>query len=134
MINIKKVLLTLFIILIPCVAIASSVYLFMKSKEGVKGVSTTTVQGCNPYINNVMPNIAYVGEEYYFIPSIVGCDRDDVELTVEGVEWIGVKEGIYIYGIPSISDLGTSKIEITVYGRSNIYTLVEYIIVKENEK
>ena len=133
MINTKKVLLIVFLISIPSVAIISSVYLFMKSKQEVKGVSIEK-EGCNPYITNVIPNIAYVGEEYYFVPNIVGCDITEVELSINDVSWLYIKEGKYIYGIPSMEDVGTQKLEIVVYGRSSVYTLEDYIIVKSSEK
>lgn len=133
MMDIKKILLIVFIVLIPCIAISSSVYLYLKSKEEVKGVSTV-VEGCKPYITNVIPNVAYVAEEYYFIPNIVGCKIEEVELSVSGIDWAYVKEGKYIYGVPTVEDIGTHKMEIVVYGRSGVYTLDDYIIVKANEK
>jgi len=133
MINTKKVLLVILLVLIPSTAIVSSVYLFLKGKEEVKGVSTVK-QECNPYITNVIPNVAYVGEEYYFIPNIVGCEKEDVNMYVYGVRWVDIVDGTYIYGVPKDFDIGVHRLEIVVEGEGNSYSLVDYIIVKENEE
>jgi len=47
---------------------------------------------------------------------------------------IKVIDDIGIAGVPSITDVGTYKVEITAYGSSNSYTLTDYIIVKEYEE
>ncbi len=133
MINTKRVLLILCFILIPSAAIVSSIYLIKKNNEEVKGVNIQET-GCKPYISNVIPNIAYVGKEYYFVPNIVGCNIEEVEIAISGVAWIELMDRRYLYGIPTISDIGDHKLEITIYGRSNVYNLVDYIIVKEDEK
>lgn len=133
MINTKKTILILLLILIPSISIATTIYLSKKGDEEVKGVMKE-VEGCKPYITNVLPNIAFVGEEYLFIPNIVGCKMDEVEISINSVEWLYVRDRSYIYGIPSIKDIGTHKLEITVYGRAGTYTLSDYIIVKENEE
>jgi hypothetical protein len=133
MINTKKVLLTILLVLIPFTAIVSSVYLSLKSKEEVKGVSTVT-QECKPYITNVIPNVAYVGEEYYFVPNIVGCEKEDFNIYVYGVRWVNLVDEAYIYGIPKDFDIGVHRLEVVVQGDENSYSLVDYIIVKENEE
>ena len=133
MINTKKVLLIIFCILIPTAAISSGIYLASKKEEEVKGVSVQE-SGCVPYIINEIPRVAYIGEEYSFYPMVAGCSLDNVIIAVDGAPWLKVIDNIGIAGIPSITDVGTYKVEITAYGSSNSYTLTDYIIVKEYEE
>lgn len=133
MINTKKVLLFITIIFIVSTAIVSSVYFGLRSKEKVKGVSIR-VTSCTPYIVNVMPNVAYVGREYYFIPRIIDCGSDSYNLTVNGAPWLRVNRDGYVYGVPSISDLGDYKVELNVETELGSANLVEYVIVKEYEE
>ena len=130
MINTKKVLLIIFCILIPTAAIASCIHLASKKEEEVKGVSVQE-SGCVPYIINEIPRVAYVWEEYSFYPMIAGCSSDNVIIMVDGAPWLKVTDDMGIAGVPSITDVGTYKVEITAYGSSNSYTLTDYIIVKE---
>lgn len=127
--NAKKVLFTILLILIPSVAITTSVYLILKGKEEVKGVNVVE-QGCTPYITNMIPNVAYVGMEYIFYPKIVGCNIEDVEIEITGAEWLNVDTTKNIYGIPRQEDIGTQKVEIIVTSPSGSSSLVEYIIIK----
>lgn len=129
MINAKKVLFTIFLILIPSIAITSSVYLILKGKEEVKGVSVVE-DGCTPYITNMIPNVAYLGMEYIFYPKIVGCNIEEVEIVITGAEWLNVDSAKNIYGIPRQGDVGTQKVEITVMSQWGSSSLVEYIIIK----
>ncbi len=131
--NAKKVLFTILLILIPSIAITTSVYLILKGTEEVKGVSIEP-ERCTPYITNMIPNIAYVDEEYSFFPKVIGCSIEEVEIGIDGVEWLSVTEDKYIYGIPEVSDIGTHKIEISVQSETGNSTLTDYIIVKENEE
>lgn len=133
MINTKKVLLIIFCTLIPLAAISSSVYLVSKRNEEVLGINEQKDE-CIPYIINEMPRVAYVGQEYYFFPIITGCSLDNVTIMVNGVQWLGITEDIGVAGTPSINDIGTSEVEIIVYGVGNSYSLTDYIIVKEYEK
>lgn len=132
MINTKKVLLTICVILIPSIAITSSVYLILKGREEVKGVSVS-VQRCVPEITNMIPNVAYVGQEYYFIPNIVNCGENEIDLSIEGVDWLRLTGDNYVYGIPLVSDVGVHKLRVVVRGNDGESELVDYIIVKENE-
>ena len=133
MINTKKVLLIIFCILIPLAAISSCVYLVSNRNEDVLGISEQK-DWCVPYIINEMPRVAYVGQEYYFFPIITGCSLDNVTIEVNGIEWLRVTEDMGISGTPSIKDIGTYEVEITVYGVGNSYSLTDYIIVKEYEE
>lgn len=127
--NAKKVLFTILLILIPSVAITTSVYLILKGKEEVKGVSVVE-NGCTPYITNMIPNVAYAGMEYIFYPKIVGCNIKDVEIDIAGPEWLNVDTTKNIYGIPRQEDIGTQKVEITVTSPWGSSSMVEYLIIK----
>ncbi len=133
MINTKKVLLFITIFFIVSTAIVSSFYFGLRNKKEVKGV-TTRMSTCTPYIVNIMPNVAYVGREYYFIPKIIDCGEGSYNITVNGAPWlIVVKEG-YVYGVPSISDVGNYRVELNVETALGSANLVEYVIVKEYEE
>lgn len=131
MINTKRVLLIIFIILIPLLSISSSVYLLLKKNQEVKGVSIVNQEtGCTPYITNMLPNVAYINREYIFYPRIVGCSIKEADIQVEGVEWLMVTNEKYVYGIPTVTDVGTYKIKIVVEGTGGSSELIDYIIVK----
>lgn len=132
MINTKKVLLFITIFFIVSTAIVSSVYFGLRSKEEVKGVSTR-MSSCTPYIVNVMPNVAYVEREYYFIPQIIDCGGS-YNLTVNGASWLTVHTDGYIYGVPSLSDVGDYRVELNVETDLGSANLVEYVIVKDYEE
>ncbi len=129
MINTKKILLIIFIVLIPSIAIYSTISLLSKVEEEVKGAKDS-VSICTPYITNMIPNVAYVNTEYFFSPRVVGCDMQLVDIKVSGVEWLTVTEGKYLYGIPSITDIGTHRIEISAISPTGSSKLIDYIIVK----
>lgn len=129
MINTKKVLLILFSVLIPLVAIVSTAYLKNMESEDVKGVSSRESE-CTPYIINMIPNIAEVDQEYYFKPRIVGCSVDDVQLKLEGVDWLAVGDGKEIFGTPTVLNQGISRVVITVSSSTNSSMYVEYIVVE----
>lgn len=129
MINTKKILRIISIVLIPSLAISSAVYLSLKKQAEVKGISDS-VSVCTPYITNMIPNVANVNVEYFFTPRIVGCNMEVVDIEVSGVEWLTVTEGKYLYGIPKITDIGTHRIEISVVSPTGSSKLIDYIIVK----
>ena len=129
MINTKKVLLITFAILIPVITIVSSVYLLNKKEEDVKGVSEKQ-EICTPYVTNMIPNVAKVGEVYYFSPRIVGCEQDEVEITMSGTEWLSVGEGRYIYGTPTKADIGIHRVILTVSSTGSSSEYIEYIVVE----
>lgn len=129
MINTKKVLLITLAILIPVIAIISSVYLARKGNEEVKGV-TEKIEYCTPYITNMMPNTASVGESYYFSPKVVGCDIKDITFTLDGADWLSVGEGRYISGIPNNFDIGIHRVVLTVSSIGNSSRYIEYIVVE----
>jgi len=131
MINTRKFLLIVSIILISAVTIGYSIFFGTRNKEEVKGIRTTS---CTPYIVNVIPNIAYVNQEYFFIPEIIDCGDGEVSMEINGANWLKVVNNEYIYGIPSSSDVGTDRIELIVETALGSTNLVEYVIVKEYEK
>lgn len=131
----KKVIGFFMLLLIPSITILSSLYLLLKG-EDVKGVSIyKKTQVHAPYITNLMPKIATVGEEYIFVPKIVAEERGSVRVNiVEGPSWLIVDSEYIVRGYPRREDVGTYLILIEVeddYGRS---TIKEYIIVLENEE
>jgi hypothetical protein len=130
MINTKKFLLVLTIIAVIVLATVTSLNTILGEKEDVRGISTSS---CKPYIVNVMPNIAYVGDEYYFIPSVIDCGDINYDIEVEGATWLRVVDEEYVYGIPNIGDIGTYKLELTVSNSLGSANLIEYVIVKEYE-
>ncbi len=133
MVNTKKVLLNIFLVLIPLVAILSSIYLYTRSKKEVLGVGVKK-ESCIPYVSNVIPRVAYVGEIYYFVPRVVGCENDIIKIEVEGTEWLVVLDGYLITGSPLQSDIGTEKVTIIVKSSTGEYKVEDYIIVKEYEE
>jgi len=133
MVNTKKVLLNIFLVLIPLIAIISSILLYTKSKKEILGV-TTRIESCTPYVSNILPRVAYVGQDYDFIPRIVGCENEELMIEVNGVNWLTVKEGYLITGVPMPYDVGTFKITITIKSATNEYIMEDYIIVKEYEE
>ncbi len=133
MINTKRLLLAIFLVLIPLATVVSSVYLISKEKEEVKGVNIEA-EKCIPYIMNTPPRVAYVGQAYYFFPRIAGCEEKKIKIEIKGVEWLEVTEDMNILGVPNNSDIGTYKIEIYTNSGSSTSKLEDYIIVKEYEK
>ena len=100
-----------------------------KSEEEVLGTSTSVVEGCTPYVTTVIPNEVSVGEEYYFLPKIVGCSSE-VDISIQGVEWLRVINGRHISGIPTRLDVGIHRLEIKVSSGVNSSTYIDYIVVK----
>lgn len=133
MVNTKKVLLIIFLVLIPTVAIISSVYLYTQSKKEVLGVEERKGE-CSFYVSNLIPRVAYVGKEYYYVPRIVGCENEEFQVTVDGVEWLSVTQGYIIAGVPLATDIGTHKIIVTVKSSTGEFLIEDYIIVKEYEE
>jgi len=133
MVNTKKVLLIIFLVLIPLVAIISSIHLYTESKKDVMGV-TVQKESCIPYVSNLLPRVAYVGQDYDFIPRVVGCENEEIYIEVNGVSWLRVKDGYLITGVPLPPDMGTHKVIITVKSSTKEYIMEDYIIVKEYEE
>jgi len=133
-INTKKVLGYSLLFLIPLLTIISSLYVFFNNR-GVKGVNTErNVVNQYPYISNLLPKIAYVGEEYVFAPRIVANDIGDVILSkVEGPDWLEFDSENFLRGVPSIDDFGTYKVTLRVQDDFGSSSITEYILVEENE-
>ena len=129
-INTKKVLLNILIILIPSITITSSVYLVLKGKEDVKGVSVVQERS-TPHITNMISNVAYVGKEYIFVPRIVGGNTENLSVSIqEGPSWMAVDENGFVVGIPTIQDIGTYRVILTVSDGTLSSDLVDYVIVE----
>lgn len=129
MINTKKVLLVFFVILIPTIALVSSIYVRKKQQEEVMGVGVMERE-CTPYINNMIPNVSYVGEEYIYIPKLVGCSIQDVEMELDGAPWLTISGDGHVSGVPTASDVGIHRVVLTVRSVSSENKYVEYIIVE----
>lgn len=128
MINTKKVIFFFLCLIIPFLSVYT--WLSQPKREGsVKGISKDTNE-CNLYITNLMPNHIKVGEEYFYYPNIVGCDLKEMKISIEGNKWLSVIDGIYIYGVPTIEDVGVNKVTITVSKLDSVYSKTEYIIVE----
>ena len=100
-----------------------------KKEEDVKGVSENQ-EFCTPYITNMIPNVASVGEVYYFSPRVVGCAQEEVEITIDGAEWLSVGEDRYIYGTPTKADVGIHRVIFTVSSMGSSSEYIEYIVVE----
>lgn len=133
MVNTKKVLLIIFLVLIPTAAVISSIHLYTESQKEVLGVEVRKEE-CSFYVSNLIPRVAYVGKEYYYIPRIVGCEEENFQVEVEGIGWLSVTGGYILAGVPTQSDVGTYKVIITVKSSSAEYIMEDYIIVKEYEE
>ncbi|PKN02523.1 hypothetical protein CVU76_00570 [Candidatus Dojkabacteria bacterium HGW-Dojkabacteria-1] len=120
---------------IALVTVISPIYILL-NREDVKGVDIQRdITTPHPYITNLMPKSAYVGEEYIFVPRVVANDFGNVVLTIEeGPSWLYIDEGYIIRGYPSSSDIGTVKVTLKVDDGMGSSTISEYIIVTEDEE
>jgi hypothetical protein len=121
--------------LILLVSVLSPLYL-PKKEEEVKGIDIQRdISAQYPYITNLMPNIAYVGEEYVFVPRIVISEFGDPVITVkEGPSWITVDEELIIRGTPEMEDVGTYKVVLRIQDGIGSSEISDYIIVQSNEE
>lgn len=116
---------------IAVTAIVSSVYVYRKDHE-VKGVQKHIETVSPPSIVNLMPSVAYVGEEYIFVPKISSSEDNSAKISiVEGPDWLTIDDVGIIRGYPNI--IGTFKIVLRVENTNGSSQVTDYIIVKENE-
>jgi len=120
---------------IALVTVISPIYILL-NRENVKGVDIhRDITTPYPYITNLMPKIAYVDEEYVFVPRIVASDFGNIEITIEeGPSWLFVDEQYIVRGYPLAEDIGTVKVTIKVDDGIGSSTISEYIIVSEDEE
>lgn len=126
----KKILLFIFILI--CILGLSTYYLFKiyGNRSEVKGISEKKVELSVPYISNLVPNVAYVGEEYVFIPNIVYNGNGIINVSIsEGPKWLRVDREMIIRGVPSSDDVGSIKVVINVSDGIRSSNLTDYIIV-----
>ncbi|KKP82051.1 MAG: Serine protease [candidate division WS6 bacterium GW2011_GWD1_35_594] len=84
-----------------------------------------------PYITNMISNVAYVGKEYIFVPRIVGGNTENLSVSIqEGPSWMAVDENGFVVGIPTIQDIGTYRVILTVSDGTLSSDLVDYVIVE----
>lgn len=126
----KKILLFIFILI--CILGLSTYYLFKiyGNRSEVKGVSEKKIDLPVPYISNLIPNIAYVGEEYVFIPNVVYDGNGIIKVSIsEGPKWLSVDREMIVRGVPSSNDVGSVKIVINISDGIRSSNLTDYIIV-----
>jgi hypothetical protein len=133
-INTKNVLLKIMLFLIPFLVIFSSAREILR-EDDVKGVENTRnviKDYYSPTITNLMPNLAYPGEEYIFVPRIISRDYDSVYVEiVESPRWMFIDYSGIVRGVPTDMDKGTHRVEIRVVDSIGSSTISEYIIVTE---
>jgi hypothetical protein len=129
-INTKRLLLGLFIIILPVVVVSSSVYIFLRDSNDVRGVNSESSERTVPYISNLPPRLAFVGQEYIFVPKIVSDSPEITNLLlVEKPDWLFIDNSGVVRGTPY--ELGSFKVVFKVSDGYNSSTVVEYILVNE---
>ncbi|KKP43078.1 MAG: hypothetical protein UR34_C0012G0014 [candidate division WS6 bacterium GW2011_GWC1_33_20] len=79
----------------------------------------------------MISNVAYVGKEYIFVPRIVGGNTENLSVSIqEGPSWMAVDENGFVVGIPTIQDIGTYRVILTVSDGTLSSDLVDYVIVE----
>ncbi len=121
--------------LILLVSVLSPLYL-PKGEEDVKGVDIQRdISAQYPYITNLMPNIAYVDEEYVFVPRLVISEFGNPVITFkQGPSWLRVDEELIVRGTPQMEDVGTYKVVLRVEDGIGSSEMTDYIIVQSNEE
>ena len=134
-INTKKVIGFLVILFVPSMAILSLFYILLK-EEDVKGVEVYRERNVQvPYITNLMPKTANVGEEYIFVPRVVANDFSSVNVTMqEGPKWMGIDDEGILRGFPLRGDIGTYKVVLKVEDEVGSSIVSEYVIVVDDEE
>jgi hypothetical protein len=129
-INTKRLLLGIFIILLPVVVVSSSVYIFLRDSNDVRGVNSEGGERTVPYISNLPPRLAFVGREYIFVPKIISENPEITNLfLVEKPDWLFIDTSGVVRGTPYA--LGSFKVVFKVSDGYNSSTVVEYILVNE---
>lgn len=128
----RKILSFVIFFLVVLVTIVSSMYIIFKD-EDVKGVNIEVGEKFSyPVITNLLPKNGYVGEEYIFVPRISSSNGNDVIVTiVEGPTWLEIDNEGIVRGIPYES--GTFKVVLIVKDTNGSSTLIDYIIIENEE-
>lgn len=129
--DVNRIIAVVTFALIGVITITSSVYLVFKDR-GVRGVQDVADERISPYITNLMPNTAYINEEYIFVPNISSNkDNSSVVTVVEGPSWLSVDDMGVVRGYPN--ETGTFKVVLKTTNSFGSSLLTDYIIVKNNE-
>ena len=131
----RKIMGYIVFFIIALVTIISPIYILL-NREDVKGVDIQRdIAIPYPYITNLMPKMAYIDEEYLFVPRVVANDLGNVVITIEeGPNWLYIDESYIVRGYPSLGDVGTVKVILKVDDGIGSSTISEYIIVSEDEE
>lgn len=131
----RRVIAVVVFSLILLVSVLSPLYLPKKEDE-VKGIDIQRdISAQYPYITNLMPNIAYVGEEYIFIPRVVISEFGEPVITMEeGPSWLTVDDELIVRGTPQMEDIGTYKVVLRIEDGIGNSEISDYIIVQSNEE
>lgn len=128
-INTKRLLLEIFIIIIPIIVITSSVYIFLRDTQGVMGVNIKKDRTV-PYMANLPPKVVSVGDEYIFVPKVVSDYPDITKVILEQKpDWLYIDNEGVVRGFP-YSD-GSFKVVFKVTDGYNSSSYIEYILVNE---
>jgi len=128
----KKMKIFLSIVLIFFILVPAVYYISvdrLRVDEEVKG--ERDISGV-PYIINIAPITAYVGEEYLYVPSLVDIDNLSADLVLELVEspsWLFLEDGI-IRGVPPYDSEGAYEFTLRVSDGENSSVRKSYILVE----
>jgi len=89
-----------------------------------------------PYIISLPPVVAYVGIEYVYDVKYSDSDSKvgDIKVTLENAPaWLSI-EGLRIFGIPTVGNIGQSKFNVRISDGVNSSIQENYILVQENEE
>jgi hypothetical protein len=115
---------------IAIATIVSSAYVLLKD-EDVKGIEQKREVIIYPYITNLMPTNAYVGEEYVFVPRVSSSGDGATIIVIDGPNWLRVDDEGIVRGFPDV--VGTFKVILKVEDSLGSSQITDYIIVEENE-
>lgn len=123
--------LLIFFILIPAVYYISVDKI--KIEEDIKG--ETDISGV-PYILNMAPISAYIGQEYLYIPSLVDIDNVSSDLVlelIEGPSWLFLENGV-VRGVPSDDSEGAYEFTLRVTDGENSSVRRSYILIEDYDE
>lgn len=112
--------------IIPVIITTSSVYIFFRDREQVKGVNIE--ETFPPYFTNLPPSSITMDQEYIFKPNIVTDRNLEGELILlEKPRWIYQTEDGYVKGTPLKE--GSYKFVFKVTDGINSSTVIHYLLV-----
>jgi hypothetical protein len=88
-----------------------------------------------PYITSLPPVVGYVGIEYIYDVKYSDSDSkvEDIKVSLENAPtWLSV-EGLHIFGIPSVGNVGQYKFNVKISDGKNSSIQENYILVQDNQ-